>query len=304
MKTPIIASVAALVLSLPALAAEGWLVDYEAAKAKASSEKKELLLDFTGSDWCTWCIRLRKEVFEEESFKKAAPEQFVLVELDFPQDSSKQPAAVKAQNEKLRDQFEIEGYPSIILADAEGRPYAKTGYQKGGAAEYLKHLEELRAKGKARDAAFKRAEGASGLEKAKALSEGLAEVPEGFVPVFYKATLDQIRSLDAADTLGVDARFGLLKDMSALRTALSAKRESGGGEAVRSELDKFFSERPKLGARQKQQTLLEGLKFMAPPKDNRAALKLVEDVVALDKNSQEGKTAEQIRERIEKRMAK
>lgn len=303
MKSPIIAVLSAVAFSSLSLASEGWLVDYEKAKAQAAAEKKDLLLDFTGSDWCSWCIRLRKEVFEEEAFKKAAPGQFVLVELDFPQDTSKQPEMVRKQNEALRETFGIEGYPSIVLADASGRPYAQTGYQKGGAAAYLKHLEELRGKVKLRDAAFKRAEGAAGLEKAKALQEGLSEIPESLVAAHYKSTLQQIHSLDPEDALGMDAKFGAMQAMRLLGGLLKTKQESGG-EAVRAEADRFLTEYPKFAPRQKQQALMEVLKFLMPPKDNRVALKLMEDVKALDPASEEGKVAEQIRSRVEKMLAK
>jgi thioredoxin-related protein len=303
MKTPIIAVVSAVVLAATGFASDGWLTDFEKAKAQAAGEKKDLLLDFTGSDWCTWCIRLRKEVFDEEAFKKSAPGQFVLVELDFPQDASKQPEMLRKQNEALRDTFGIEGYPSIVLLDSEGRPYAQTGYQKGGATAYLKHLEELRGKVKLRDAAFRRAEGAAGIEKAKALKDGLSEVPDNLVAAHYKSTLQQIRSLDPEDTLGVDAKFGAMQAMRSLGELLKAK-QSSGGEAVRAEADRFLSDYPKFAPRQKQQTLMAVLNFLMPPKDNRVALKLMEDVKALDPESEEGKMAEQIRARVEKMMAK
>ena len=65
-------------------AGEGWTNDFEAAKTKAKKEGKHLLLDFTGSDWCGFCIRLHGEVFSKEVFRKEVPKHFVLVELDFP----------------------------------------------------------------------------------------------------------------------------------------------------------------------------------------------------------------------------
>ena len=41
-------------------AGEGWMTDFEAAQVKAKAENKPMLLDFTGSDWCGWCIKLDK----------------------------------------------------------------------------------------------------------------------------------------------------------------------------------------------------------------------------------------------------
>src|SRR4051794_3904234 len=109
-----------------------WVSDFEKAKQTAAAENKDLLIDFTGSDWCGWCIKLRKEVFDLDAFKTAAPKNFVLVEIDFPQNKSKLSNATQEQNAKLQTQFGIQGFPSIVLADAQGRPYAQTGYQEGG----------------------------------------------------------------------------------------------------------------------------------------------------------------------------
>ena len=101
---------------------EQWMVDFEAAKAIAKAEKKDLLIDFTGSDWCVWCIRLSNEVFQYKEFSEAALEKFVLVELDYPNDKSHQPESIQQQNARLEQQFMIQGYPTIILADSDGRP--------------------------------------------------------------------------------------------------------------------------------------------------------------------------------------
>jgi thioredoxin-related protein len=146
---------------------------FDKAKTTAAKDGKDLLLDFTGSDWCSWCIKLHKEVFDLDAFKNAAPKKFVLVELDFPQDKSKLSKEVQDQNAALQKQFAIRGYPTIVLADAQGRPYAQTGYQPGGADAYVKHLDELQQVKVKRDDAWKKAEGAKGAEKAKLLAEGL-----------------------------------------------------------------------------------------------------------------------------------
>ena len=134
--------VACLLSAAPLLAADGWLTDFDEAKKIAQKEHKDILVDFTGSDWCGWCIRLKKEVFDQADFT-AASKDFVLVELDFPQ-KKKQPPEMKAKNSALATQFNIEGYPTILLLDAQGEPYAQTGYQEGGAKKYLEHLAELR----------------------------------------------------------------------------------------------------------------------------------------------------------------
>lgn len=131
-----------LLASLPSLfAADAWLTDLEAAKKQAAAEKKDILVDFTGSDWCGWCIRLKKEVFDQPEFAEAS-KKFVLVELDFPR-GKKQSPELKAKNEALSKQFAIAGFPTILLLDAQGQVYAQTGYQEGGAKQYLAHLGTL-----------------------------------------------------------------------------------------------------------------------------------------------------------------
>src|SRR5690606_17350127 len=122
-----------------------WLVEFAAAQRQAAEEGKDLFLDFTGADWCVWCQRLSGEVFAKPKFQDYAKEHFVLVELAFPRDASGQADAVREQNEELQGRFGVQGYPTILLLDSAGRPYAQTGYQPGGEEAYVEHLDELRA---------------------------------------------------------------------------------------------------------------------------------------------------------------
>ena len=130
-----------------AVAAEGsanWLTDFEAAKEVAASEDKPLLLDFTGSDWCIWCIRLKDEVFTREAFTDYAEDELVLVELDFPRGKS-QTEELKAQNAALAEKYGVRGFPTIVLLSPDGDLIDKTGYRKGGPEAYVAHLKELLA---------------------------------------------------------------------------------------------------------------------------------------------------------------
>ena len=132
----------ALCLSVLSLsAADGWLTDLDEGIKVAKAEKKAILVDFTGSDWCGWCIRLKKEVFDQKEFA-AVTKDFVLVELDYPQ-KKKQSAEVKAKNKAWAEKFAIEGFPTILLMDSNGEPFAQTGYQEGGPVKYLAHLATL-----------------------------------------------------------------------------------------------------------------------------------------------------------------
>ncbi|MCX6874295.1 MAG: thioredoxin family protein [Verrucomicrobia bacterium] len=194
---------ALVTLATAAAGGEGWTSDFEAAKKQALAEKKDLLLDFTGSDWCGWCIKLNKEVFQEAAFKTGVKDTLVLVELDFPKDSSKLTADTKAQNEKLRDQFKINGYPSLLLCDAGGKAYAKTGYQAGGPEKYVQHLTELMAVRTKRDAAFAAADNTTdNVEKAKNLVAGLKVMDAEIVDIHYAEVVAKIGELDKDDATG------------------------------------------------------------------------------------------------------
>ncbi len=118
-----------------------WLTDLDEGIKVAKAEKKAILVDFTGSDWCGWCIRLKKEVFDQKEFADVTKD-FVLVELDYPQ-KKKQTPEVKAKNKVWAEKFAIEGFPTIMLLSADGQPFAQTGYLAGGPAKYLPHLAEL-----------------------------------------------------------------------------------------------------------------------------------------------------------------
>jgi protein disulfide-isomerase len=140
------ASGAALVLvSSTVFAAAGWGDDYEKGLAQAKAEKKLLVLDFTGSDWCGWCIKLDKEVFSKKEFKDYAKENLVLVEVDFPQ-SKPQSKALKAQNEKLQSKFGIKGYPTIVVLNGDGKKVGELGYQEGGPGPFIAKLDALKGK--------------------------------------------------------------------------------------------------------------------------------------------------------------
>ena len=118
-----------------------WTTNFSQAKSQAASEKKLVLLDFTGSDWCPWCIKMDKEVFDQKAFADFATNKLVLVKLDFPQ-SKEQPAAEKAQNTELAKKFKIQGFPTYVLLDASGKEVRRqVGYLPGGPSEFIKWAE-------------------------------------------------------------------------------------------------------------------------------------------------------------------
>jgi len=193
-------------LATAAPAADLWTEDAKAAMAQAAKEKKDLLIDFTGSDWCGWCIKLDKEVFSEAAFADEAVKSFVFLKLDFPRKKTL-PEEIKKQNAEWQAKFGIGGFPTIILADAQGRAYARTGYRQGGAEAYLKHLAELRAVREKRDAALAKAAGAEGVARAKLLDEALAVMGIDEACCSYGETVAEIIKLDADGKAGLKAKY-------------------------------------------------------------------------------------------------
>lgn len=139
----ILNAIAMLAITTPLVFADAWLTDWSAAKAKAKAENKPILINFTGTDWCGWCIRIEKEVFSQKAFKEYAEKNLVLMEVDFPKKKAQTPE-IKAQNKALDKEFKIEGYPTIYLLDAKGNKISEDiGYREGGPAAYTKFIQSL-----------------------------------------------------------------------------------------------------------------------------------------------------------------
>ncbi len=119
-----------------------WHTSMRAAMAAARAERKVILVNFTGSDWCPWCIRLHDEVFSQPPFMDYAARQLILLTVDFPRKKWQTPAQ-KRENADLARRYGIEAYPTILLLDPDGRVIGQTGYRKGGAVPYVDHLRSM-----------------------------------------------------------------------------------------------------------------------------------------------------------------
>ncbi len=133
----------ALVLSfaVSSMAAE-WMTDYNAAVALSKKTGKPILADFTGSDWCGWCIKLHKEVFDTPQFSTWAKKNVILLELDYPR-SKPQTDKIKKQNAGLAQKYQIQGYPTILFLNAKGTKLGEYGYDQGGPSVWTKKAETM-----------------------------------------------------------------------------------------------------------------------------------------------------------------
>ena len=145
-KTPrlfLVAAAVLLVFAAFARAESNWLHDFSKAQEEAKANHKLLFLNFTGSDWCGWCIKFDKEVLSQPQFKNFAHDNLVLLELDFPRRTS-QPAEVKKQNVQLAQQYEVLGFPTIVVLNSNGQKvWQFDGYFPGGPEAFIEQLQKL-----------------------------------------------------------------------------------------------------------------------------------------------------------------
>ena len=124
------------------LHAARWMTSYDEAQARAMKENKLMFLDFTGSDWCGWCMRLDAEVLSTPTFESYAENAVILVKLDFP-NNLPQSAAERARNEELAGKYGVRGFPTLLVVDPSGKVLEKMGYQRGGPMPYVETLAKL-----------------------------------------------------------------------------------------------------------------------------------------------------------------
>jgi thioredoxin-related protein len=274
---------------------KNWTVDYEAAKQTAAEKKKDILLEFTGSDWCPPCKALKKNVFDTAHFDSTAPKHFVLVKLDYPNDKSHQTAEEIEQNTRLREEYPIEGFPTILLADAEGRPYASTvGYSGQDAEAYTKSLLEMKAVRAKRDAALAKAEKAEGVEKAKALDEALSAMDQQLVLNFYEEQIDQIVELDAENAAGLKAKYEDARKLPEIKQQLALIHRTFREDPAKGieEIDKLIKEKDAKGAALQEAIFVKAvLSFQT---DKAKAKEYLLEAKKVDPDSKMGKQVTQI----------
>ena len=122
-----------------------WHTDFEAAKNLAKKENKPIFIDFSGSDWCHWCVKLDEEVFHKPEFIKYANENLVLFMADFPR-AKEQSAEIKKQNQALMQKYGVRGFPTIIILDSNAEKIGKMSYQPGGPVKYVESIKAALSK--------------------------------------------------------------------------------------------------------------------------------------------------------------
>ena len=289
-----VGTAAILSLTVAAQAAEGWVVDFKKAQAQAAKEGKSILMEFTGSDWCPPCKALQKNVLSKDVFKTEMPKSFVLLKLDSPRDKSKQTPEEIEQYKVLSAKYGIQGVPTIFLADAKGRPYYQTvGYSGDPADKYVANLKDQLGTLAKRDAAFAKAEKASGTEKAKLLAEGLSLVDDEMALKTYGNVVSQIIEL-----AGLKSKFAGLKNSVSFKSELEATMRSNSTkpEDTLAAIDKLIEEKKPTGAALQEAVFMKSSILFQT--DKAKAKEMLIEAQKLAPKSETGKRIDDILERF------
>ena len=274
----------------PAWAAE-WMTDLEAAKAKAAAENKAVLVDFTGSDWCGWCVRLRKEVLDKPEFEAYAKDKFVLMEVDLPQ-NPKFDAALRARNEKIAEQYGVSGFPTIMVLSPAGDIAGGFNGYLSSVGAVTKELNEALAAVEL----LKKAETQPDAQKLESLVKVYRGLPDKMQQ--GAASLRQrIIDLDPQDTTGIGRLQKIEEQRAAFQLALGRVHTKADALAVVDKtLASAFPENKAGILQAKFQILMMGAEspedVKAAVEAGRAAMELDPAVTAADRKRFEASFAD------------
>lgn len=287
----------ALVAAGRPLRGSDWETNFSDAKVRAAEQGKELLLCFTGSDWCGFCIALRDKVLAVDAFQSAVRDTFVLVELDYPQHAA-QSEEVKSQNAELRQKFAVAGYPTLLLADVQGRPYARMRNQPGiSPAQFAAQMLSLSTIRKERDGLIDEAQSLKGMERAEKLNEALEAMEDAFVERFYPELVDEIIALDENDKLKRKKNGKSARDLMVIEEKVSALAQDGREQEIAAIIDGFIKDK-KLKGESRQRALMLKIGLFGTDKLAEAAV-LLEEIVKIQSDSATGRKAQEMRSRVQ-----
>ncbi len=138
-------SLALLLMLSVAVSAQDWNVNLESAKEQAEQESKNIILVFSGSDWCAPCIKLEKNIWDSAEFQKTAADKWVMLKADFPRKKANRLSKEQTQeNEMLAEKYNQNGYfPLVVVLDKSGKVLGTTGYKDFSPSDYIIHLQSF-----------------------------------------------------------------------------------------------------------------------------------------------------------------
>ena len=223
-----------LLATVPAQAAE-WMVDLDQAKAKARKEGKMVLVDFTGSDWCGWCIRLRQTILDTPKFQQYAADKFVLMEVDVPRNVAKIGAKLHARNREITRQYDVTTFPSMLVLSPNGEVL-------GGFAGGRDTMEAVIAPLNQALDNYKKTTTARALKgeaRAMALMEVYTAQPDTLKRNF-RGMRDEIARLDPKNVTGIHTLIAESEQMAELEKILQS--QDGNYQEAIKKFDKAYAQ--------------------------------------------------------------
>lgn len=205
-------SLACMIAMAPA-AENIWYTDYDAATSRAQAENKPIILNFTGSDWCGWCIAMKREVFDTPAFREYARDRFILMEVDLPHNTSLMTEQQIRRNRQLVDNYGVTTFPSVLVITPDG---TLTGGFSGGRLDMPSITETLNL---ASDNAelLRKADSLSGIQRAHALNGFYSKLPGTFRRKQHKLRRE-IADLDPENETGIHTE---IQDIRTVENALT-----------------------------------------------------------------------------------
>lgn len=283
-------------LSTPLLA----LTEYPTVDAALEAVREDgrcVMLNFTGTDWCTACIHLKTKILDSDDFNKVMTDKLVLVEVDYP----RTPELVKkisAEDWKKREalliSYRAEGLPYAVLLDPYGFPFATLSGTTRTTQDYLPLLEKAFATLAARDAAMKKAASLTGMKRAEALAEALKLLPESCRDKYRDVVLE-IASIDKENSLGFhqyiagsESRIRQMSEFNELAATFRGKNNPEDLQQHLKALDEFLA-RPNLDADVRQVVLRTKSDTYAFLRDIPNMLKYMKEAYEANPESRIGK---------------
>jgi len=274
-----------------------WITNFKDAKESAAADKKDIAILFTGSDWLDLAQTFDEEILDQEAFLNSAKEHYSLLRLNFPKDAGSQSKQVTTQNQLLMQAYRIKGLPTLVLTDALGRPYAVTGYHKGGLDSWIEGFNQLRQTRVKRDRLFAEAKNAEGPARAKLLAQALPELPGNLSARFYRNVINEIIKLDPNNQTGRVGQYKLLiADVNYVDQM--QKFAIDGADYKMLELSDQYLKEAKLEGVSRQAVLFHKISIYEKQERKDEIKKTLNEIIATDPNSSEGKLAAQLLEKM------
>ena len=269
----------------------------DAALEAVREDGRCVMLNFTGTDWCTACIHLKTKILDSDDFNKVMTDKLVLVEVDYP----RTPELVKkisAEDWKKREalliSYRAEGLPYAVLLDPYGFPFATLSGTTRTTQDYLPLLEKAFATLAARDAAMKKAASLTGMKRAEALAEALKLLPESCRDK-YRDVVQEIASIDKENSLGFhqyiagsESRIRQMSEFNELAATFRGKNNPEDLQQHLKALDEFLA-RPNLDADVRQVVLRTKSDTYAFLRDIPNMLKYMKEAYEANPESRIGK---------------